>query len=414
MDVTGSAHGVILAAGSGIVDYFVRWAPALSMMLVSTISYIDRNTLALLAPTILRDTHLTNEQYGFIISAFSIAYMLANPVWGRILDRIGVPLGMSVSVSLWTVASAAHAFATGFRSFAVARCVLGFGEGATFPGALRTVVQTLPAEQRSRGIAIAYSGGSLGALITPIIITPVAAAWGWQGAFWFTGLVGVLWMALWAVLARRRDLTGRPPGSTHQGAPGWTDTRVWAFIAAYALGAFPSAFVLYQSSLYLHAVMHKSQLEIGKVLWIPPLGWELGYFFWGWVTDRFTRAGASIPAMRRLFGVLMCLSLPLAFVARVESFAITLIMMFFAMFITSGFIIGAVAYATSHYSTRHSGLIAGVGAGSWSAVVALAMPGMGKLFDLHWYNAAFGLAALFPVTGYLAWLALNRGKIEME
>src|SRR5580698_5766467 len=140
-----------------------RWLPAFSMMLVSTISYIDRNTLALLAPTILRETHLSNEQYGFIISAFSIAYMLANPVWGRILDTIGVRLGMTAAVSLWTVASAAHAFAVGFRSFAWARVVLGFGEGSTFPGALRTVVQTLPEEQRARGTAISYSGGSLGA-----------------------------------------------------------------------------------------------------------------------------------------------------------------------------------------------------------------------------------------------------------
>ena len=104
---------------TAIVDYFVRWLPALSMMLVSTISYIDRNTLALLAPTILRDTHLTNEQYGFIISAFSIAYMLGNPVWGRILDRIGVRAGMGAAVSLWTLASIAHAFAAGVDQFVV-------------------------------------------------------------------------------------------------------------------------------------------------------------------------------------------------------------------------------------------------------------------------------------------------------
>ena len=94
------------------------------MMLVSTISYIDRNTLALLAPTILRDTQLSNEQYGFIISAFSFAYMLANPIWGKILDRVGLRKGMTSAVSLWTIASAAHAFASGFRSFGIARAVL--------------------------------------------------------------------------------------------------------------------------------------------------------------------------------------------------------------------------------------------------------------------------------------------------
>src|SRR6204780_1108443 len=123
------------------------------MMLVSTISYIDRNTLALLAPTILRDTHLSNEQYGFIISAFSIAYMLGNPLWGYILDRIGVRAGMTAAVSLWTLASVSHVFALGLQGFAAARALLGFGEGATFPGSLRTVVQTLRPNQRARGIA---------------------------------------------------------------------------------------------------------------------------------------------------------------------------------------------------------------------------------------------------------------------
>jgi ACS family hexuronate transporter-like MFS transporter len=381
------------------------------MMLVSTISYIDRNTLALLAPTILRDTHLTNEQYGFIISAFSIAYMLGNPVWGSILDRIGVRAGMGAAVSLWTLASVAHAFAAGFSSFGAARAVLGFGEAATFPGALRTVVQTLPLEQRSRGIAVSYSGGSFGALITPVIITPVAAVWGWQGAFWFTGAVGAGWLIFWAILARRPDLSEHQKVE-HGPAPDLSvkDSRLWAFIGAYALGAFPSAFVLYQTSLYLSAVMHKSQLEIGKVLWIPPLGWEVGYFFWGWVIDRYAGAGSSIPALRRQFLILMFMSLPLAVVPRVESYALALAMLFFAMFITSGFIIGAVAYATCHYSTRHSGLIAGIGAGSWSAVVALVMPGIGRLFDLHLYNSAFELAALFPVLGWMAWRGLNRNS----
>jgi ACS family hexuronate transporter-like MFS transporter len=309
------------------------------MMLVSVISYIDRNTLALLAPTILHDTHLTNEQYGFIISAFSIAYMLGNPLWGRLLDRIGVRAGMFAAVSIWTLASAAHALAAGFRSFGAARAVLGFGEGATFPGALRTVVQTLPVEQRSRGIAVSYSGGSLGALITPIVITPVAALWGWHGAFWFTGGIGALWLAHWAVLGRRSDVSKRPVVIQAADGPGFKDARLWAFMSAWALGAFPTGFVLYQSALYLSVVLHKSQVEIGKVLWIPPLGWEAGYFFWGWMLDRYARAGASIPALRRQFGMMMWLSLPLAMVPHAGSYGLTLVILFFAIFVSSLFVI---------------------------------------------------------------------------
>jgi len=183
---------------------------------------------------------------------------------------------------------------------------------------------------------------------------------------------------------------------------------LWAYISAYALGAFPIGFVLYETSLYLDAALHQSQIQIGAVLWIPPLGWEVGYFFWGWVTDRFTRAGASIPAVRRLFFWLMWLSLPLAAVPNFDSLAVVMVMLFFAMFIASGIVVGAVAYATSSLSTSHSGLIAGLGAGSWSAVLALVLPGVGRLFDLHRYNTAFVIAALFPIAGYVAWRELSR------
>ncbi len=386
----------------------MKWLPAAAMMLVSTISYIDRNTLALLAPTILRETHLSNEQYGFIISAFSFAYMLGNPIWGALLDRIGVRRGMLSAVSLWTAASAAHAFAAGFRSFAALRAVLGFGEGATFPGALRTVVQTLPVENRSRGIAISYSGGSLGALITPVIVTPIAAAFGWTGAFWFTGAVGLTWLAMWVALSRRRDLQHLPATPAKAASPSFRDARLWAFLAAYSLGGFPAAFILYESSIYLNAVMRFTQVELGYVLWIPPLGWELGYFFWGWIMDRYASAGQDVGAMRRLFLLFGVLSVPPAFIAMAGSSAVALALMFLAMFIAAGFIIGAVAYATARYSMTHSSFLAGLGAGSWSALVAMIMPGIGRLFDLHRYGVAFELAAMVPVAGCILWMALAR------
>jgi ACS family hexuronate transporter-like MFS transporter len=236
----------------------------------------------------------------------------------------------------------------------------------------------------------------------------VAAAWGWRGAFWFTGAVGALWLALWATLSRRRDLARRPPLVESTGAPRWNDARLWACIGAYALGASPFAFVGYEASIYLSVVLHKSQLQIGHVLWIPPLGSEIGFFFWGWAMDRFARGGASIPGLRRQFLLLMVLSLPLAAVPRVNSYPITLALLFLAMFVSAGFVIGALAYATRHYSTAHSGFIAGMGSGSWSAVVALVMPVVGRLFDLRSYNEAFALATLLPVVGYTLWRVIDR------
>ena len=166
-------------------------------MLSTLLSYIDRQVLAVLSPTILHDTGLSANAYANAISAFSIAYMIGNPLWGSVLDFVGLRLGMLMAVGLWTVASTSHAWVTGFIGFAVARAVLGFGEGAAFPGAMRTATESLPPNQVSRGMALGYSGASLGAIITPLIVTPIALQFGWQTAFLITGAFGAVWLLLW-------------------------------------------------------------------------------------------------------------------------------------------------------------------------------------------------------------------------
>src|SRR5438477_12909689 len=97
------------------------WVASVAMMLCSWLSYVDRQILAVLSPTILKDTGLTAQSYGEIVSAFSIAYMFANPIWGAILDYVGLRLGMMGAVTIWTIASASHAWMRGFAGFAGAR-----------------------------------------------------------------------------------------------------------------------------------------------------------------------------------------------------------------------------------------------------------------------------------------------------
>ncbi len=392
------------------------WLPAVSMMLVSLISYIDRNTLALLAPTILRDNHLSAEQYGWIISAFSVAYMAGNPLWGRWLDRFGVRRGMLLAVAFWTAASTGHAFISGFLGFAAARAALGFGEGATFPGGLRTVVQTLPERLRSRGVAIAYSGGALGAVLTPLIITPIFQLGGWRAAFLFTGLIGASWLLWWFVLSRRAELRAAHPERLRQHSASpirWSDSRLWAFMASYALGCLPLAFVLYQMPLYFARALGKSQVEIGAVLWIPPLGWECGYFLWGWLTDRMRRGHDNpLPVYRRLTIAAALFTLPLAFGSQIIAFPLLLSLLFWAMFIAGGNVIVTISYATHAFGTANAGLIAGLGAGSWSAFVALTMPWFGRMMDQSAWHAAFLAATLIPLAGFSVWLWLNRPRTD--
>jgi len=381
------------------------------MLLVSLISYIDRTTLALLSPTILRDTGLTGEQYGYIVLAFSAAYTLANPVWGWILDRAGLRRGMTAAVDWWTVASAAHAFAGGFWSFGLARAALGFGEGATFPGGLRTVAQTLPAEQRGRGLAVAYSGGSLGASITPLIVTPIFLWWGWRAAFWFTGAIGAAWLVMWSVVGARPEIRQRPAAISKTSGPKWTDHALWAFMFAYALGALPTGFVMYSAPLYLSRALGCSQELLGKVLWIPPLGWELGYFIWGWLADRGLRRGE--PRMRtlgRLLAWCAVASLPFMAVPWLPGLGWVMGEMFIAMFVASGFVVLSIVYATHVYSAEHSGLIAGAGAGSWSVVVGVTSPLVGRLFDQHRFAAPYPIATVVILAGYAGWRVLSRTR----
>jgi ACS family hexuronate transporter-like MFS transporter len=385
------------------------------MMLVSLVSYVDRNTLALLAPTILAELHLSAEQYGWMISAFSVAYMIGNPLWGAALDRIGLRYGMFLAVALWTAASASHALASTFAGFALARALLGFGEGATFPGGLRAA-QALPPAQRSRGIAVAYSGGSLGAILTPLVVTPIASAYGWRAAFLCTGLAGILWLGLWLVLGHA------PPPPTATPTPAMepaarvslAEPRLWAFIAAYALGALPLGFVLYGAPIYLHAALGQSQQALGRVLWLPPLGWEVGYFFWGWVMDRASRGGrrgdVRASTYTKILGCLTLLCLPLAATRALGGVAPVLAVFFLATFAAAGFVIASLTYAARFFSAGDTGLIAGVGAGSWSLVVALLMPLLGRLFDRHAYGTAFAIAAAVPVLGFALWAAIHRAR----
>jgi ACS family hexuronate transporter-like MFS transporter len=248
-----------------------------------------------------------------------------------------------------------------------------------------------------------------------VIVTPVAAAWGWRGAFWFTGIIGAVWLMLWLMVGRDEAI-GKQPARLHHGQrqepPSFRDKRLWSFIFAYAFGALPLGFILYSAALYLKA-LGKSQVEIGSVLWIPPLGWEIGYFFWGWLSDRWLRVfGHNVRTYRALFTAMVLLSLPLALTSGISSFPLLMIQMFFAMFMSASFIIVGVSYGIHMFTQANSAFVAGLGAGSWSALVALVMPLIGWLFDRRMYTEAFVVSTAFPVLGYAVWTWMNSEELR--
>jgi len=385
------------------------WTIAIVMMVCSWLSYVDSQILAVLSPTILSDTGMSAQSYATVLSAFSLAYMIANPLWGSLLDYFGLRLGMLVAVGVWTVASASHAVMEGFLGFVVVRTVLGIGEGATFPGGFRAALDSLPAEKQSRGIAISYSGGSLGAIVTPLIVVPIADAYGWQSAFLVTGALGVVWLAVWWFTARPPYL---PPPTRKPEKISWPNVferRFWLVVFAYAVGAFPLGLILYLAPLYLNRALGVSQTDLGKLLWVPPLGWEVGYFVWGaisdrnpWMTDRPLSTYAALSVV----------GLPLAGATMIASPVAAVVLFFWSMFVASGFVVVALRAGAKTYAEHQASMVAGIAAGSWSALNAILLPMLGRWFDEKLYATTFLMVALAPVAGTLAWWMIHRPSAE--
>ena len=382
------------------------------MLLLSLLSYADRSVLAILSPTILADLHMSATQYGYAVSAFSICYMVANPVWGYFIDRKGVWVTILVAVILWSMASGAHALMYGLMGMCVARGVLGFGEGATVPAGLATVAETMPPERRSFGLGLAYSGGSLGAALAPLVITPIALHYGWRATFVFTALLGLLWVMLWIALRssgmyRVHLATDRVVGEQIAGR--W-NRNLFATIAIYGLGAAPLAFGLYAAPLYLSRVLHVSQRSLGHLLWIPPAGWETGYLVWGWIADKRTlrrkgRPGALFASFS-VAGFLIVLA-PLA-ARSAHPVLATMVLFYLQMFIAGGFVVLSLSDGMNAQRKEHSGFLAGAAISSWAGVTGVLTPVLGHFFDHREYAKGFWLIAFLPVLGTLLWVLLRK------
>lgn len=388
---------------------YAGWTGPLVILVATLISYIDRQALAVLAPTILKDTGLTASDFGVILSYFSISYMISNPFWGSVLDFVGLRLGMAIAVAIWTVASASHAVVAGFVGFAIARTVLGIGEGAVFPGCMKMATDCLPLSRQSRGTAIGYSGAAAGALITPLTVIPFAAAFGWRTAFWVTGGLGVAWLVWWYFICRPPTVPVKPRTLKKVTLPKLWDRRLWMIVTTYGTGAVALGVVLYMSPLYLNRAIGVSQKDLARIAWIPFIPWWLGYYAWGWVSDRV------VPENPRPVWVVLMLSamaLPVAFTGYFHSWPVVVAFFSWAMFVADGFIVMGLHVGVRVYPKDQSGMAAGIGGGAWSMVLALILPTYGKWIDAQLFERIFVTMSVIPLLGTLVflWLSAPWGK----
>jgi ACS family hexuronate transporter-like MFS transporter len=183
----------------------LRWWIAILLMGITTINYLDRTTLSVTAPTLKEDLGINEINYSHIVMAFQFAYLIMMPVMGRIIDWLGLRLGFTLSIILWSLAQMATGLATGWRSFALFRSLLGVTEAGNFPGGAKAVSQWFRPKERTVATGIFNVGAGLGALIAPPLVVFLILMHSWQFAFYATGGFGLLWAILWVSLYREPD-----------------------------------------------------------------------------------------------------------------------------------------------------------------------------------------------------------------
>ena len=350
------------AAATSPTTSWQMWVPCVGMALCSWLSFVDRQVLNILSPTIIADTGLTPQDFTTATSFFFLTYTLGNPVWGSVLDRVGLRIGMLLAVGVWTAASMSHALMVSFAGFALARAVLGLGEGGTFPGGLRTAVETLPPNLRARGIALSFSGGTIGAVMMPLLLGPLAIQYGWKIAFLATGALGVLWMLIWATIARPPFLAKSAHTTSKMQWPSLRERRVWALMFSYALPAISPGPVLTILAIYLVQRLHLTQADVNGVVWIPALTWGIGYFFWGWAADRYA---ANNPRPIGMFMLLTVISLTLGLTTMTASLSIAIALISLSTFIGGGFQMVALKVGSYAFPREQSAMMSGASSRLW-------------------------------------------------
>jgi ACS family hexuronate transporter-like MFS transporter len=175
----------------------LKWRLVLLLFLATTLNYLDRQTMSILAPILQKEMHLNNESLGWLFAIFYYAYTFAQMAVGPVLDRSNLRWALGAAVLLWSVVSAMTGLAAGFASLLVFRLMLGVMEAANWPASIRIVARTLEPRERALGNGIFTSGTSVGALLAPGLILGIALAVGWRWAFFSLGSLGVFWFVLW-------------------------------------------------------------------------------------------------------------------------------------------------------------------------------------------------------------------------
>jgi MFS transporter, ACS family, hexuronate transporter len=290
-----------------------RWKICALLFAATTINYIDRQVLGILAPTLSGELGWSETQYGDIVSYFSFAYALGFLWMGRLLDRIGVRRGFSFAIVAWSLAAMGHALARTAGGFSVARAALGLGESGNFPAAIKATAEWFPRKERALATGIFNAGSNVGAIVAPILVPWVTLQWGWKWAFIVTGALGFVWLAFWLALYRSPE--GHPrvsaaelahirsdPAERTESVP-WLSLlrhkQTWAFFLGKFLTDPIWWFYLYWLPKFLDANWGVKLAGVAAPLVAIYLVADVGSVGGGWLSSALIKRGWSVNRGRK-------------------------------------------------------------------------------------------------------------------
>jgi ACS family hexuronate transporter-like MFS transporter len=378
-----------------------RWVALSVFVLSSAINYLDRQTLTTLAPVLRSEFHLSHAEYGWILGAFSITYAASAPFAGMFIDRAGLNRAISVAVGIWSCAGIATGFTRGLGGLVGCRAVLGMAEAGGIPAAGKATHRYLAPAERALGNALNQAGVSLGSMAALPLAAWLAGTAGWRAAFLVTGSLGLLWIPLWNWTARRAAspaVTDAPPLPSVTASGILSDRRLWAFVAANAVGMVGYSLWTNWATQYFVDVYHLTLPQAARYSLIPAAAALLGGLSGGWLSLRLVHGGApAMTARLRVCAAAAVLSFVNAAVPVAASPLWSAAGISVAMFAVAAFSVNMYTLPLDAFGLSRAALAVSLLVSSYGALQFAISPAFGKIIDLHGYAPVATLAAFTPL-----------------
>jgi len=395
----------------------LRWV-VLGIFVISTaLNYLDRLLLAALAPTLKSEFHLSNTQYGGVISVFSIVYAVMAPVAGWFIDRVGLNVGITVSMAVWSLAGMATGLTRSFGGLLASRTVLGIGEAAGIPCAGKANGLYLQPRELAFGTALNQVGITVGSIAAPLMVAMIAPAYGWRSVFVVCGSLGFLWIPLWWVTAKKLPAPKTEISATPSGiAKILRDRRIWGLAAANALVMTLYTLWTNWTTVYFVEQHHLTEIQANEnFAWIPPVFATLGGFAGGWMAFRSIgqsqagRTGTDVLRARlRICWLAAAVLLLTAAVPLMPTPALAAALISFSFFWCLAISTNLYAMPIDFFGARHAAFGVSILTASYGLMQTVLSPLIGAMVDYFGFPVVCISLSVMPLAGITILRATTR------